>query len=165
MEEMWENVLNYEGHYLISNSGKVFSLKSNLILSPTKVRSGYKMVRLYKGGWSRDYLIHRLVAEVYCNNEENKPVVNHKDGDKTNNYFLNLEWCTDSENQLHAIRTGLRKIRYGVNSYKGKLNLEQIKDIKNLYNQGLTGKEIAKKYNLHFSTIYRIIQGITYSKE
>lgn len=158
MEEMWEDVVGYEGHYQVSNSGKVFSLKSGIELKPNVVRSGYKMVRLNKNGWARDYLVHRLVADAFCNNPENKPIVNHIDGIKTNNYFLNLEWVTNSENQLHAHRLGLRSVKKRTHHPMAKLSEQNIKDIRLKYAVGFTYKQIASEYNIHFSTVGRIIQ-------
>jgi len=157
MEELWDKIPGYEDNYLITSSGKIWSLKSNNFLKPNIVRSGYKMVRLYRNGWAKDYLVHRIVAEVYCNNPDNKRVVNHKDGNKLNNYFLNLEWNTDSENQLHAIRTGLKKIRYGSRHPNSKLSEQNIEDIKTLYKSNLTLKQIAKQFNVHLGTISKII--------
>lgn len=163
MEELWEDVRDYEGHYQISSGGKVFSLKSNKELKPNIVRSGYKMVRLHKNGWSRDYLVHRLVADAFCNNYFNKPIVNHKDGNKINNYFLNLEWVTDSENQLHAIRTGLKGVRFGANHPRSKLQDGDIISIRKMYKNGFTLEKISSIFNINISTVGRIIQGISWT--
>jgi hypothetical protein len=165
MEEMWEWVKNYEGHYQVSNSGKVYSVKSDLELIPNIIRSGYKMVRLSKNGWARDYLVHRLVAEAFCNNEENKNVVNHKDGNKTNNYFLNLEWCTNSENQLHAIQMGLRVPKKGNEHPMRKLTQAEAEEIRKRYKMGLNYKQLANEYGVHFSTIGRIINSKLWSNK
>ena len=157
MEEMWEDIPGYEGHYQVSNSGKVFSLKMEIELKPNIIRSGYKMVRLSKHGWARDYLVHRLVAMCFVNNPKNNRVVNHLDGNKTNNYFLNLEWCTDSENQLHAIRTGLRVPKSREEHPQHKLSEAQILEIRKRHKMGLTYKQLACEYNVHYATIGRIV--------
>jgi uncharacterized protein YerC len=68
---------------------------------------GYYIVTLCYNGKRRNHFIHRLVATAFINNPENKPVVNHKDGDKTNNSISNLEWCTHQENAQHAVSFGL----------------------------------------------------------
>lgn len=165
MEEMWDWVNGYEGHYQVSCAGKVYSVKSDMYLKPNLIRSGYYMVRLSKNGWSRDYLVHRLVADVYCNNNYNKPIVNHIDGVKTNNYFLNLEWCTESENQLHAIRTGLKIPNRGESHPMKKLTYEKTQEIKKRYELGLTYKQLANEYGVHFSTIGRIINAQLWRKK
>jgi hypothetical protein len=165
MEEMWEDIPGYKGHYQVSNSGKVYSLKSDLELKPNIIRSGYKMVRLSKNGWSRDYLVHRLVAMVFVNNPNEKPVVNHKDGNKINNYFLNLEWCTDSENQIHAIKTGLKNSKKGENHPMRKLTYSETLDIKKRHRLGLTYKQLAQEYKVHWSTIGRIINNQLWRKQ
>lgn len=158
MEEMWECIDGFE-NYQISTSGKVFSLNKNKILKPNIVWSGYKMVRLYQNGWAKDYSIHRLVALTFVPNPYNHRVVNHKDGNKQNNYWLNLEWTTDSENQLHAIRTGLKKVKCGQDHGCSKLNDKDVAKIKDLYyNQNKNFSQIAVLYNVHYSTISRIVQ-------
>ena len=93
--------------YLISVDGKVFSLRTMKFMK-FKTSNGYKRVELY-GVKRRIFLVHRLVAEAYLPNLENKPQVNHIDGDKSNNMLCNLEWCTRSENSLHAYEIGLMK--------------------------------------------------------
>ena len=119
--EEWRDVKGYEGMYLISNYGNVVSLdrkvKSKNGYRNSKGRSitvrknnfGYLDTRLYKNGTKKSAFIHRIVAEAFLPNPENKPVVNHKNGIKSDNRLCNLEWCTSSENKIHAIQTGLSK--------------------------------------------------------
>jgi len=94
--------------YSISESGEVISRFGRQIKQHTS-SAGYARVELWSGGFGRKYSVHRLVADLYIPNPEGKPQVNHKDGDKLNNDKSNLEWCTRSENQLHAYRNGLQK--------------------------------------------------------
>lgn len=85
----------------------MFSIKRNRILKH-KSNGVYKNIALHKNKRSYYRYIHRLVCEAFCDNPNNKPMVNHIDGNKLNNHYLNLEWVTKGENQAHAFRTGLR---------------------------------------------------------
>ena len=114
--EIWKPVACYEGLYEVSNLGRVKSLGridrfyrrwKSCILKPHTVGKNYLAVSLSNGGKVRSIRIHRLVAEAFIPNPSNKPQVNHKDGNKANNAASNLEWSTNSENQLHARETGL----------------------------------------------------------
>ena len=97
-------------NYLITLDGKVFSLTSMKYIKPLLVNSGYYISRLRKNNKEKPFLIHRLVAETYLKNDENKQYVNHVDGNKLNNCLLNLEWVTLSENMKHAYDNNLIKL-------------------------------------------------------
>lgn len=110
--EIWKAIEGTDGKYEVSNTGKV---RSNNYLGHGKTKElklwdneGYQRVTLRIGGKKRNWLIHRLVAATFIPNPENKPEVNHKDGDKHNNRANNLEWSTRKENLDHADNTGLR---------------------------------------------------------
>lgn len=116
---MWKSILGYEGFYEVSDEGVVrtvprrVSCKGGTRMVPSKIRkfditAGYYDVTLCKEGKTRTFLVHRLVAEAFIPNPENKEMVNHKDGNKQNNNADNLEWVTRAENDLHASLTGLR---------------------------------------------------------
>ena len=107
MEEIWKDKKDYEGHYQVSNWGRVKSIKfgKEIILKPQKDISGYLFVRLCKNGIIKNYFIHRLVAEVFLPNPNNYKEVNHKDENKTNNVVTNLEWCDRKYNQNYGTRT------------------------------------------------------------
>jgi hypothetical protein len=108
--EIFIPVKGAEGHYEVSNTGKVRSvlggrrrgveLKQQTYVSTTN--RGYKTVSLVKKGKTMTAIVHRLVAQSFISNPLNKPCVNHKDGNKMNNDVTNLEWVTHSENELHA---------------------------------------------------------------
>ena len=83
------------------------TIKEERILKPRTSKNGYLYVHLRFGNISKYVKIHRLVAEAFVLNEENKPCVNHIDGNKLNNYANNLEWVTISENTIHAMKMGL----------------------------------------------------------
>ena len=99
-DEIWKDIPNYEGLYKVSNYGRILSCKKNLIKS-TCICSGYVLVDLYKDGIKSRFLVHRLVALCFVDGFFEGAEVNHKDLNKENNYFKNLEWVTRQENQIH----------------------------------------------------------------
>lgn len=126
-EEVFKDVLGYEGLYQVSNFGRVKSLKrknvfycglkkeylerpvKEKILNFSKSNRGYLQVCLTKNGNYKTYTVHRLVAKAFIDNPLNKKTVNHIDGNKLNNCVNNLEWATSSENNKHAFDNGLSK--------------------------------------------------------
>lgn len=119
--EIWKDIIGFEGLYQISSAGLVKSVeriatsrstshwysKHERILFP-EISSGYYRVIFSKNGTITKHAVHRLVATAFIPNLENKPQVNHIDGNKLNNHISNLEWVTASENVRHAIATGLK---------------------------------------------------------
>jgi len=103
--EIWKPIKDFDG-YFISNFGRVKNSKGK-ILKYYVQNSGYQVIKLHKNKKGHHKLIHRLVAETFIDNPNNKPEVNHKDGNKQNNKVENLEWVTPSENRKHAIELGL----------------------------------------------------------
>ena len=105
--EHWKDVPNYEGLYQVSNLGRVKSLKfgKDKILKPQEGKRGYMKVGLWKEGERKYSYVHRLIMLAFVG--ESDLQVNHKNGVKTDNCLENLEYCTASENTLHAYDTGL----------------------------------------------------------
>lgn len=94
----------------VSEDGKIYTLchkNYEKLLKPSVDKYGYEKVVLTKNGIRKTYLVHRLVALAYIPNLENKPTVNHKDGNKRNNNVSNLEWATHKEQKTHEIENGL----------------------------------------------------------
>lgn len=105
--EIWKDIKGYEDFYEVSSYGNVRNKKTNTILKGDTNSVGYRRVTLYVPVKKR-FFIHRLVALTFMG-EFADLVINHKDGNKTNNHLYNLEWVTRSENDLHAFKLGLRK--------------------------------------------------------
>ncbi len=100
-------ILGFED-YLIFRDGRVFSFKTNKYLKPRNNTKGYYQVVLSQPEKKYIKYIARLVAQAFIPNPDNKPEINHIDGDKANNNVYNLEWVTRSENMLHAYSNGLQ---------------------------------------------------------
>jgi len=150
-----KDVKGYEGRYMVTRDGRVYSTYKKGFLRFKTDKDGYKAVCLQKDGTKKYYLVHRLVAETYLENPFNLPTVNHKDGNKANNNVDNLEWCTFSDNLKHAYRMNLRSNK-GSKSPTSKLNEDDVRLIKRLLRMGLDPREIAKQYNVVPGTIYNI---------
>lgn len=111
MQEEYRILDTIDSKYAISNLGNIKNIKTSKILKPEITNKGYKKVNLSINGKRQKFYIHRLVAMMFLENDnpDVKNNVNHKDGNKLNNNADNLEWCSSSDNQIHAIRTGLKQ--------------------------------------------------------
>ena len=225
--EIWKDVVGFEGKYKVSNMGRVKSvarfrkskggceaLIKEKILTPKLNKSGYSVVHLRDNEINKYPLVHRLVAEAFITNYENKNTVNHIDADKTNNCVNNLEWNTSVEQMQHAVANNLLEVRgapkftkaykkeifdyYQVNNISVKalsecfgisertagrivnhgvkprttkrilkngniivediLTKDQVANIKELRQQGMTYEAIGKIHNRSISQIFRIVK-------
>lgn len=107
---MYRRSINYPTIFEVSKAGSVKSVRTGKIFSQYLHENGYYIISTKIGGRQGVNCcvkVHRLIAEVYCENPDNKPFVNHINGIKTDNRSCNLEWCTHEENMAHASRTGL----------------------------------------------------------
>lgn len=141
----------YLSDYIITEQGEVINKKSGRKVKPQPNGKGYLRVSI--AGKLR--FVHRLVAEQYVPNPENKPQVNHKDGNKLNNSAENLEWVTNMENRQHAVKNLLHLT--GERCSWSKLTQKDVDFIR--ANKTLTQKELAEKYNVTVPTIRAVKQG------
>lgn len=129
---IWYPVKNYERLYEITKNGIIRSIprngtkKDKRILKPQVDKYGYLFVTLYKNNIPHIYKVHRLVAETFILNPENKPQVNHIDGNKQNNCVDNLEWVTGQENIIHARKNKLQVTNYEQIELLHKNNMKPI---------------------------------------
>ena len=126
-EEIWKDIEGYEGKYQVSNMGRVksFSLdkKDGKLLKPSPTTYGYLGVHLSLRNKERAHYIHRLIAQHFIPNPENKKTINHIDGNKQNNGIENLEWATNLENNLHCIENNMKPNHRSGRNYKGKIQV------------------------------------------
>ena len=116
MEEIWKDIKGYENSFQVSSLGN-FRSKDRKVpsrwggyrnypgknLKQEEMQDGYKRIVLMQNAVKKRYMCHRLVAETFIENTDDKPFINHIDGDRGNNTIDNLEWCTQSENERHSI--------------------------------------------------------------
>ena len=174
MEEIWKDIPEYQGFYQISNLGRVKRKKRNVnsfiqksgfrtisdrICNSQDNGKGYKQIYVSINNKRKLFYIHRLVAIHFIENPDNKPQVNHKDGNKSNNVFNNLEWCSRIENIKHAIEKKLINAK-GENSKNAKLTEKQVLAIRRLnkINPKFNKTKVAKKLNVRDTTIHKIIK-------
>jgi hypothetical protein len=158
MTEIWKPVEGYNGNYEISTTGLLMSnkFKSPRLLKSPVSGAGYRHLVLSKNNVHKTVLIHRLVAQAFLPNPENKPEINHINGVKTDNRLENLEWCTKSENSCHSLRTGLTK-QIGETANNAKLNERQIRVILHIKQIGkMPSTKVGKIFGVKPYTIREI---------
>lgn len=136
--------LNKLPDFEISQQGSIRNILSKRIKGQYVGGTGYYMISVSKKNKSKPYRVHRLLAETFIENTENKPEVNHKDGNKLNNELSNLEWVTHKENMSHAFRIGLAN-NTGIKNGMSKLNEAKVRKIKKMLADGISQYKIAKK--------------------
>lgn len=186
INEIWKPI-SVNPNYLISNYGRVktidhpvwsvvnnsFSIRKGILCTLSNNNSKkYWRVGIQINNKRKSFAIHRLVATAFIPNPNNLPQINHKDGNKDNNHVSNLEWCTNSYNQKHAIEKGLKsKATMSRNCHLRKLTEEQVAFIRDIYSKTTFSKlgdlkyfciEMAELFNLKSTnTIKWIIENRT----
>jgi hypothetical protein len=163
-KELWKDVIGYEEYFQVSNLGNIFSKRTHKILITPLSKTGYPLLSTKIGGRKGTYKtikVHRMVAEAFIPNPDNKPFVNHIDGNKTNNVVTNLEWVTAKENSVHSISTGLQKPRCGMESGNSKLTDDDVKHIRENYKPRCSAngsRALGRKYGVDHQTILCIVK-------
>ena len=187
-----KDIPGYEGLYAATDEGKIWSYPKRrssrngkwLKFQLTTNKNGRLRPRqhlqagLHKDEKVKQWLVHRLIALAFIPNSDNKPHINHKDGNPLNNRVDNLEWTTQTDNMQHAMRTGLLDIHSGRQDetrcengrktgarnsikYLRKFTMEQVRQIKELRRE-LSVAEIARQMDCCERTIRNIINGVSY---
>lgn len=176
MNKIWKPVPGFEKTHIISTMGRVASLPRDYVShTPTGLKcmkhvdgkilkqrlgnTGYFRVALSVMGTIKEMSIHRLIAMAFIPNPNGFPQINHIDGCKVHNIADNLEWCSASKNQLHAIALGLTKISFGSDRAFAKLTDDDVREIRNQISDGITQWKIAKAFGVCPSKITFIKQG------
>ena len=179
--EIWKDVVGYEGLYQVSNLGRVKSVariiykdfsnhptiksqfakynRGEVIMQPFIKKTGYYTVSLTKDHKKKTWMIHQLVAKAFIPNPENKEMINHIDCNTLNNRVENLEWCTNSENQIHAMKNGL-KVDFGANHPNSKLTEDDVRYIREHYipkDKEFGYVPLSKKFGVSTSTIDSVV--------
>lgn len=153
--EVWRAVKGFP-RYEVSDHGRVRSSAYGdpRLLRPGVPRGGYPIVKLHDGPRTKSVRVHRLVATAFVPNALGAPVVNHINGDKTNNHASNLEWVTRAENNRHAVRTGL--------SGSAKLSPEDVEAIREA--SGERTADLAERYGVSVRQINQVRAGGAWGK-
>lgn len=152
-EEVWKDIVGYEGLYQVSTHGRIKVCRGRFKNRLRKIkvdRHGYECIALFKHGIRKDYLVHRLVAEVFIPNPDNNPQVNHIDENPLNNCVYNLEWVTARENAKH----GTRGYRIGLKQSRAVKVVDIATGEYNKYN---SMKEASDKLGLNMGSMYKVL--------
>lgn len=149
--EIWKECPNIPD-IQVSDQGRLMRTSSQSIIDGYVTSGGYLTADISGVG---TFSAHRLIAQTFLPNPENKPEVNHKDGCKTHNAVNNLEWVTPTENMQHAVRTGLKQPLRGQEHPRTALTEEEIVSCSAMKDGGKTYREIADVYGVGSRTVSR----------
>lgn len=147
----------------VSALGRLRYAVDGHILSPTKTGNGYPMIKWRINNKWHTEMVHRAVAKAFVPNPDNKPQVNHKNGIKTDARAENLEWVTQSENVAHSMDSGSSRA-VGELHCNARLNNGTVKEVLALRSSGLSQQRIADHLGVSQGTIYRVLNGICWSR-
>lgn len=151
-EEIWKDIIGYEGIYKISNTGKIKN-KYGFILANRMKSTKYYGLILYKNNKIKNVYVHRLIAIHFIPNPENKKCVNHINGIKSDYRIENLEWCTYKENSEHAKKNNLLKPATEFQLPQTKISNKQVFEIRKRLSNGEMGRSLSKEYGVSEQTI------------
>ena len=166
MKEQWRPVRRYEGYYDVSDRGRVRRVRggrgdtAGRILSRRAIRDGYRFVQLSKNDRKKTFGVHVLVAEAFHGPRPRRKFTNHKNFNKSDNRASNLEWLTNRQNSLHALRAGRRRSRplRGERNGNARLTQKQVTEI--LRQKGKIGQRtLAALCRVSKTAIQKIHQG------
>lgn len=169
-EILWKTLI-YNGElferFEVSTDGQIRNAKTVRIYKTHINHEGYEQVCVSLGSRNKKkvFKIHKAIAETFIPNLDNKPVVNHKDGNKQNNYVANLEWTTTSENIKHVYDFGLKKPLCGIDNPASKLSTSDIFYIREHYvprDSNFGARALGRKFEVAHSVILDIINRRTY---
>ncbi len=164
----WSDVVGHRNQYEVSSCGRIRS-KDRAGINGRKLKAREIKQRVTRDGYytvslgatqveQKQCVVHRLVAIAFIPNPENKPQVNHKDGDKLNNSVDNLEWCTASENMIHAHKTGLQVNPKGSES-PSFIGVIDVFSKNGDFIESLYGPIDMKNKGYHAGNVYGVING------
>jgi hypothetical protein len=158
-------ISDYNTCYILFENGDVVNSKTNKKLKPYTNGIGYFRVGFYKDGKRIEKYIHRLLAEAFIPNPQNKDFINHIDGNPSNNTLSNLEWCTKSENAIHAYKLGLKiaSPSYGEKNGNAILNNKIVNAIRERYKKGEKQIELSNYYQVSKQVIFNVVHNKTWN--
>lgn len=152
----WKDVPEYEDYWSISEDGRIWSKVSKRELKTHLDPSGYPVFMGTCKGKPVPIRLHRLVAQLWVPNPDNKPIVNHKDGVKANIHHTNLEWSTYAENSNHAINSGLTKKKLT------REIVEYCRQVHIPYHKEFSAAALARRFDVTKLTMSKAISGETW---